>query len=303
MTRVNHHTESTLNMQRILSLAMALCLSLTLSVDAFAAKRFGGGKSAGSAPMHQTQQRQTQQAAPAPTAPAAGAMAGAAAKPSGASRWLGPLAGIAAGGLLASMFMGDGFEGFQFLDFIILALLAFVLFRLFARRKAQQATPAYAGMGHAQAYQAPQQPAYSPAANPVFGGSAQPVRTFNAPAWFDEQRFVGIAREHFMSLQQHWDAAEMDKIAEFVTSQMLEFLKQERASLGDGFQSTYVDNLQVQLDGVEQQGGKTIATLTFAGVSKSSRFDQGEAFSESWRMERADGDNQPWLIAGIRQNG
>lgn len=290
-------------MQRILSLAMALCLSLTLSVDAFAAKRFGGGKSFGSAPAHQTQQRQTQQAAPAPSAPTAGAAAGAMAKPSGASRWLGPLAGIAAGGLLASMFMGDGFEGFQFLDFLILALIAFLAFRFFARRKAQHATPAYAGMGNAQAYQAPQQPAHTPAASTVFGGAAQPARTFNAPAWFDEQRFVGVAREHFLNLQQHWDAAEMDKIAEFVTPQMLEFLKQERASLGDGFQSTYVDNLQVQLDGVEQQGGKTIATLTFAGVAKTSRFDQGEPFSESWRMERADGDNQPWLIAGIRQNG
>ena len=73
--------------------------------------------------------------------------------------------------------------------------------------------------------------------------------------------------------------------------------------LGDGFQSTYVDNLQVRLDGIEQQAGKTIATLTFDAVAKSSRFDQGEAFSESWRMERADGDNQPWLVAGIRQNG
>ena len=31
--------------------------------------------------------------------------------------------------------------------------------------------------------------------------------------------------------------------------------------------------------------------------------DQGEAFSESWRLERAQGDNQPWLVAGIRQNG
>lgn len=296
-------------MQRFLSLAMALCLSLTLSIDAFAAKRFGGGKSFGSTPTHQTQQRQTQQAAPAPTAPTAGAAAGAMAKPSGASRWLGPLAGIAAGGLLASMFMGDGFEGFQLLDFLMiggLVLLAFMAFRAFARRKlqAQGATPAYAGMGNAQAYQAPVQPQHAPAASTVFGGgAAQPARTFNAPAWFDEQRFVGIAREHFMNLQQHWDAAEMDKIAEFVTPQMLEFLKQERASLGDGFQSTYVDNLQVQLDGIEPQGGKTIATLTFAGVSKSSRFDQGEAFSESWRMERADGDNQPWLIAGIRQNG
>ncbi|SDT14305.1 Tim44 domain-containing protein [Pseudomonas oryzae] len=290
-------------MQRILSLAMALCLSLTLSVDAFAAKRFGGGKSFGSAPTHQTQQRQTQQAAPAPTAPSAGAMAGAAAKPSGASRWLGPLAGIAAGGLLASMFMGDGFEGFQFLDFLILGLIAFLAFRFFARRKMQAQTPAYAGMGNAQAYQAPQQPAYSPAANTVFGGAAQPARTFQAPAWFDEQRFLAAAREHFLSLQQHWDGNEMDKIAEFVTPQLLEFLKQERASLGDGFQSTYIDQLQVRLDGIEQQGGKTLATLTFDAVAKSSRFDQGEAFSESWAMERLDGDNQPWLLAGIRQNG
>ena len=297
MTRVNHHTESTLNMQRILSLAMALCLSLTLSVDAFAAKRFGGGKSAGSAPMHQTQQRQTQQAAPAPTAPAAGAMAGAAAKPSGASRWLGPLAGIAAGGLLASLFMGGGFHGFQLLDFLILALIAFFVFRLFARRKAQQAAPAYPG--NVQAYQ----PAAAPRATPSSTGAAPAARRLNAPAWFDEQRFLTAAREHFMNLQQHWDAAELDKIAEYVTPQMLAFLQQERASLGDGFQSTYIDDLQVQLDGVDQQSGKTIATVTFAGLSKNSRFDQGEPFSESWRMERLDGGNQPWLIAGIRQNG
>jgi predicted lipid-binding transport protein (Tim44 family) len=301
-------------MQRFLSLALALCLSLTLSIDAFAAKRFGGGKSFGAAPMHQTQTQPRQlsqpQATPAPGAPSAplagastaGAAAGAMAKPSGASRWLGPLAGIAAGGLLASLFMGHGFQGFQFLDFLILALVAFLAFRFFARRKAQPAAPAYPG--GAQAYQAPVQPQpYAPAANPAFGGSAPAARALNAPAWFDEQRFVGVAREHFMNLQQHWDAAEMTKIAEYVTPQMLAFLSQERAGLGDGFQSTYIDDLQVQLDGVDQQAGKTIATLTFSGVSKTSRFDQGEPFSESWRMERSDGDNQPWLIAGIRQNG
>jgi predicted lipid-binding transport protein (Tim44 family) len=45
-----------------------------------------------------------------------------------------------------------------------------------------------------------------------------------------------------------------------------------------------------------------VATLTFSGVAKTSRFDQGEAFSESWRMEREQGENQPWLVAGIRQN-
>ncbi|EKM95926.1 hypothetical protein C211_10775, partial [Stutzerimonas degradans] len=35
---------------------MALCISLTFALDATAAKRFGGGKSFGSAPSHQTRQ-------------------------------------------------------------------------------------------------------------------------------------------------------------------------------------------------------------------------------------------------------
>ncbi len=303
-------------MQRILSIALALCLSLTMAVEAHA-KRMGGGKSFGAAPAHQVQPRQAAPSAPA-AAPAAGAAA--AAKPaSGASRWLGPLAGIAAGGLLASMFMGDGFEGFQFFDFLIfagLALLAFLAVRAFARRKlqAQGATPAYAGAGSlppqmppTQAYQAPQSaeaPAYTPAATTIFGNSgAAASAPIDAPAWFNAERFIAAGREHFMSLQQHWDAGEMDKIAEFVTPELLDFLKQERASLGEGFQSTYIDNLQVHLEGVEQQAGVTVATLTFEGVAKSSRFDQGEAFSESWRLERAEGESQPWLVAGIRQNG
>ena len=44
-------------MQRFLSLALALCLGLTFSVDADA-RRFGGGKSFGSMKHRQTQQQQ-----------------------------------------------------------------------------------------------------------------------------------------------------------------------------------------------------------------------------------------------------
>ena len=67
----------------------------------------------------------------------------------------------------------------------------------------------------------PQQPATS-----IFGGMPPPVAAapvINAPARFNEQNFVAAAREHFLSLQQHWDANEMDKIAEFVTPQLLGF--------------------------------------------------------------------------------
>jgi predicted lipid-binding transport protein (Tim44 family) len=279
-------------MQRVLSIFMALCISLTFALDAHA-KRFGGGKSFGSAPSHQTRQAPQQtQAAPNQ----AGRQTPAAA--SGASRWLGPLAGLAAGGLLASMFMGDGFEGIQFMDILIFGVIAFLLFRFLAARRRQQ-QPAMAGHAPMQR-EMPQQPATS-----IFSGSAAPVAAapvINAPAWFNEQNFVAAAREHFLSLQQHWDANEMDKIAEFVTPQLLGFLKQERAEIGDAYQSTYIDDLQIQLDGVDDDAEKTTATLTFTGTAKTSRFDQGEPFSESWRMERAQGENQPWLVAGIRQN-
>lgn len=282
-------------MQRFMTVFLALCLGLTLSLDANA-KRLGGGKSFGSAPSHQaTQTRQT-----APTATAAAPMAGKAAAASGASRWLGPLAGLAAGGLLASMFMGDGFEGMQMLDMLIIALIAFLAFRFIASRRKQQANaqPAMAG---GVPYQR-DMPQSAPAS--IFGGSsaASVKAPIKAPAWFNETSFVNAGREHFLSLQQHWDANEMDKIAEFTTPQLQAFLQQERADLGDAFQSTYIDNLDVQLDGIDDQADKTIATLTFSGIEKTSRFDQGEAFSESWRMERAQGDNQPWLIAGMRQN-
>ncbi|MDE1168846.1 MAG: Tim44 domain-containing protein [Pseudomonas sp.] len=281
-------------MQRFLSIALALVIGLTMSLDA-QAKRFGGGKSMGAAPTHQTQQM-----APSAGAGAAAAAPGRAAPAAGgASRWLGPLAGIAAGGLLASMFMGGGFQGMQIFDILIMALIAFMVFRFIAsrrRKQQEQMAPAGAPMQR-EAFGQPQQP--------IFGGSAAPAArpVINAPAWFNEESFLNAARGHFQALQQHWDANEMDKIAEFVTPQMLQFLKQERADLGDSFQSTYIDNLQVQLDGVDDRADKTIATLTFNGVSKSSRFDQGEVFSESWNMERPQGDNQPWLVAGIRQNG
>ena len=282
-------------MQRFMTVFLALCLGLTLSMEA-SAKRMGSGKSFGSAPSHQASQ--TRQAAPAATA--AAPMAGKAAAASGASRWLGPLAGLAAGGLLASMFMGDGFEGMQIMDMLIIALIAFLAFRFIASRRKQQAhaQPAMAG---GVPYQR-EMPQSAPAS--IFGSSsaASVKAPIKAPAWFNETSFVNAGREHFLSLQQHWDANEMDKIAEFTTPQLQAFLQKERADLGDAFQSTYIDNLEVQLDGLDDQADKTIATLTFSGIEKTSRFDQGEPFSESWRMERAQGDNQPWLIAGMRQN-
>lgn len=281
-------------MQRFLSITLALLIGLSFSFDA-EARRFGGGKSFGAAPKHrqaQPQQRQQQkQAQPQQN------NAGKAAATSGAARWLGPLAGIAAGGLLASLLFGDAFEGLQIMDMLLMAGLAFLVFRLLARRR-QQMQPMAAGVPMQR--QMPESNLFGGFGNKPANSAPQPV--MQAPAWFNADSFLTAAREHFNQLQQHWDGNEMEQIAEYVTPEMLSFLQQERASLGDGYQSTYIDNLDVQLDGVEELTDYTVATLSFTGVSKTSRFDQGETFNESWRMERRHGDNQPWLIAGIRQN-
>ncbi len=280
-------------MQRFLTIALALCLGLTFSLDADA-RRFGGGKSFGAMKQRPAQQQQQQKPAAAP----AKQPAAAGAKPAFGGLG-GMLMGLAAGGLLASLFMGGGFEGLQIMDMLIFGLLAFVIFKFIASRRRQMPQAATAGGPPLQ------REAHTPTPN-IFGGTtpaamaSKPV--INAPAWFNETSFLQAAEGHFNALQQHWDANEMQHIAEFVTPELLTFLTNERNSLGDGMQSTYIDDLSVELDSVEEENDITVATITFLGVAKTSRFDQGESFSESWRMERKNGADQPWLIAGIRQN-
>ena len=58
----------------------------------------------------------------------------------------------------------------------------------------------------------------------------------------------------------------------------------------------------MRLEGIEQRDGRTIATVGFTGLDRDFPADEGERFDESWRLERADGENQPWTICGIRQN-
>ena len=279
-------------MQRFLTIALALFLSFSFSLDA-EARRFGGGKSFGGMKQRPAQQQQQQKpaAAPAKQPGAAGA------KPAFGGMG-GMLMGLAAGGLLASMFMGEGFEGLKMMDMLIFGLIAFVIFKLIASRRRQMPQAATAGGPPMQ------REAHTPSEN-IFGSAASAAAVkpvINAPAWFNETSFLQAAEGHFNTLQQHWDANEMQSISEFVTPELLTFLSNERSSLGDGMQSTYIDDLSVELDSIEEENTLTVATLTFHGVAKTSRFDQGESFSESWRMERQQGENQPWLIAGIRQN-
>jgi len=270
-----------------------LMLMVVVSVPDAEARRMGGGKSFGSTPAHQSQPAQRQQA---PREQAAGRQqqAGAAAS-SGASRWLGPLAGIAAGGLLAAMLFGDGFEGIQLFDILLLGLIAFVLFKLFARRPQASLQPA--GGPDMRSAQAPVFSRTAAASAPA--SSAEVLR--DAPAWFDAPLFLRGAEDHFHTLQRHWRDGDRAAMAEYLDPSLLQVLMQtreEQPPAANGF----VEQLSARLDGISQQDGRTLVTVSFSGLDRDYPEHEGEWFDESWALERADGENQPWVIVGIRQN-
>ena len=129
-------------MKRFLFIVCALALGATLTIDSAEAARLGGGRSFGAqraAPM----QRQAQPAAPAQPAPAAPA-------PATGNRWLGPIAGLAAGLGLGWLLGQGGFGGMigSVMMMLLVAFAVMMLFRLFSRRSAASAPPVqYAGLG------------------------------------------------------------------------------------------------------------------------------------------------------------
>ena len=274
---------------------LTVFLMVGMTVPDAEARRMGGGKSFGSAPMHKSKPAQRQQTPQQQATPRNQQQNPAAS--SGASRWLGPLAGIAAGGLLASMLFGDGFQGLQLFDILIFGLIAFVLFKLFSRRNAgamqRQPHPVNAPM------ETPSQQNW-----PTQTSTAQPLEqpiTLQAPAWFDADSFLKGAEEHFYTLQRHWRDGDTAGMAEYLDPAVLQQMLAARAEAPPS-NNGFVEELEVRLEGVEQRDGRTIATVGFTGLDRDFPADEGERFDESWRLERADGENQPWIICGIRQN-
>lgn len=174
-------------------LAAVLALGLTFGVgDADAAKRLGGGKSAGMqremtvGKTPGATPAQTPTAPMAATAPAQGAMAAAPAAAAQSKRsWMGPLAGIAAGIGLAALASHFGF-GEQLASMMMIGLLVMVAVAVIGfimRRRAAARNPAMAGAGAGGMFRdaesdapAPRSfdvsmPPASPAASPAAGAA------------------------------------------------------------------------------------------------------------------------------------
>jgi predicted lipid-binding transport protein (Tim44 family) len=287
-------------MKHLLTFLLALITVSVLAIPEAEAKRMGGGSSLG---RQTTLPRQAQPPAAAPTQAQSGARAAQPAATGGASRWLGPLAGLAAGGLLAALFFGGAFEGLAPMDFVLIAALvagAFFLVRAMRRRapapipvtSAGRVAPGYGAMG---GFTPHEREARSAAASP---SSAE------APAWFDSPGFTEGAKTHFIRLQAAWDQADWPDIRTYTTPQLVAELQQEHARSATPGQYTEVVTLNAELLQVQRDGDLVLASVRFSGLIREESDGPAQPFDEVWHVQHPwatrDGD---WLISGIQQSG
>lgn len=289
--------------------ALILMAMFTLgfaAAEAEAAKRMGGGRSVG-------QQRESispQQAAPrAPAQQQQAAPATPPAKqPSAASRWLGPLAGLALGAGLAALFLNNGMAGILSGLLLMLAIAAgvFFLVRMLRGRGAPRPAPMeYAGATSGRAAPAPVEPVYRAASGAAphsvaaaTSGSA-PVQTL--PAGFDAAEFTRHAKQNFVRLQAANDAGDVSAIRDFLTADLYREIEADINSRGGVPQKTEVVTLDAQVLDVATERDHYVVSVRFTGLIRESAEGQPEGFTEIWHLQKPLRGDSGWLLAGIQQ--
>jgi predicted lipid-binding transport protein (Tim44 family) len=290
-------------MKKILTLLTLAVLSFGLAAFDAEARRFGGGKSIGKqreaiSPQAAPKQAQTPAAAPGSAA-------------AGGSKWMGPLAGLAAGGLLAALFMGGAFEGINMMDVLMLAALMaavfFVVRMLRKPRQEQSSRPMqYSGMGAGPGSSpAPETGAKTeaPTGGPA-ASTAVPATSGNAniPADFQVEPFLRNAKTSFIRLQAANDARDLSDIREYTTPEMFAEISMQINERGNEPQRTEVMSINADLLEVITENDTAIASVRFNGQLRESPQSPPEAFDEVWHVQKNIKDPESvWLLAGIQQ--
>ena len=281
-------------MKKILTLFTLAILSFGLAAFDAEARRFGGGKSIG-----KQREAVSPQAAPKPAQAPSAAPAAA-----GGSKWMGPLAGLAAGGLLAALFMGGAFEGINMMDVLMLAALmaaVFFVVRMMRRPRQEQSTRPmqYSGMGAANTG-SPTTPV--PAASTASTATPAHSGTANIPADFQVEPFLRNAKTSFIRLQAANDARDVSDIREYTTPEMFAEISMQINERNDAPQRTEVMTINADLLEVVTEKDLAIASVRFNGQLREAPGGSPEAFDEIWHVQKNLKDPESvWLLAGIQQ--
>jgi predicted lipid-binding transport protein (Tim44 family) len=301
---------------RVLIAVFAAFMGVLLAVQDADARRMGGGRSFGRQSPNATRQA-------APPAQDAARTAPQQAQPNQPprNRWLGPLAGLAAGlgisALLSHFGLMGPFAGMLggLLMIGLLVVAAVVIWRL-VRGSARagptptRMEPAYQSTGSSGTSTLPgsSYDGIAAGARPgsvasLAGGAeaAQPGPAPGVPADFDVQGFLRNAKVHFLRLQAAWDARDFADIREFTTPEVFAEIKMQIEERKGETDRTEVGDLEAQLLGIEDSAEGYLASVRFAGRIRESGNDAMEPFVEVWNLWKAKAGTSGWLLAGIQQ--
>lgn len=302
----------------MLVLALAAAASLALVHADFAdAARMGGGRSFGMQrsivpPAARTAPpagafsgpaaNPVMPAGPGATAASPATSAAAAAAPSRASRWLGPLAGVAAGLGLAALFSHFGLsEGFGSLLLIgLLVVGAIALLRAFAARRMAAATyPSTRAGGAVSASSSNTAPASR--IEPTWGTSADSgASTVRYPPGFDPVPFIAHAKQQFHRLQAAYDRGDNALLADVTTPAMQAEIARDLATRGAHI-ATEVVTLDADIVEVVREGDQYVASVRFQGTLREDGAATPQPFEEVWNLVKPADGSSGWLLAGIQQ--
>ncbi len=314
----------------LIVVASASMLAVTHDAEA---RRMGGGGSFGRQSSNITTNRAPAAQAPntfnrSSAAPARNAAnANAATQRSGFSRFLGPIAGIAAGLGIAALLSSLGLGGalLEFLSSaILIAIVIFGVMYIVRRLRGGQSGHAFQGASPMQRQadsQARPQPGSRHQASSVntqgsgyaqqsgglsateFSGqtqaSSEPAdKRWYIPGDFDTPTFLQIAKKQFVTIQGLWDRGDIEELKNYLTDDLVGELSPQITSRA-GQSVTEVVLLNAELLGIEQVQDGHLASVRFSGMLREDAQEAAFRFEEVWNLYKE--NSSGWLLAGIQQ--
>lgn len=277
-------------LKRFISLFFIVFCSLGLMLTDAEAKRFGGGKSFG-----------MQRSATSFSSRPASSFANNAVNQQrpGMSRWLAPLAGLAMGGLLASLFMGNGI-GSGILSWLMIGGVVLLIISLIRKRSA--ATTHGFRQTHSNNI-------FEHQAQQSYHSNAEPQRTAwqpgfassnSAPVGFDKDEFLRDAKVQFIRLQAAYDQKNLQDLREFTAPSVFGEIQLQLQERGNAANHTEVVSLNADFLSAENEASSTVASVRFSGLIKEDS-EQAQSFAEVWHFRKEQGSRQ-WIVAGLQQD-
>lgn len=271
-------------MNKILLGLFITIITFGLMVADADARRFGGGKSIGYNRTFSNQGASNASRAQPAAKPAATG-----------NKWLGPLAGLAAGGLLASLFMGHGL-GSGMLSWLMIAGLAYLAWRLISRLRVPERP-----MNNAAYQQAESGRVISdvPFTSTLHDTSSS--HSTQNMAGFDEAAFLRQAKTTFIRLQAAYDNKDLTDIREFTAPQVFAEIQMQIQERGDEPNQTDVVTINAELVDLDLQSSSMTASVRFSGLVREQQGANPENIREIWNLAK-DKFSQNWLVTGIQQD-